>query len=53
MSAIVSGVEFNPIVDSTFTKAKINNNGRKQVGILNGKTMKSLYVYSSYVNLGC
>lgn len=44
MSAIVSGVEFNPIVDSTFTKAKINNNGRKQVGILNGKTMKSLYM---------
>tara|TARA_Y100000389_G_scaffold190769_1_gene215976 strand:- start:168 stop:1106 length:939 start_codon:yes stop_codon:yes gene_type:complete len=44
MSAIVSGVEFNPNVDSTFTKAKINNNGRKQVGILNGKTMKSLYM---------
>lgn len=44
MSAIVSGVDFNPIVDSTFTKAKINSNGRKQVGILNGKTMKSLYM---------
>jgi len=44
MSAIVSGVEFNPSTDSTFTKAKINSNGRKQVGILNGKTMKSLYM---------
>ena len=27
-----------------FTKAKINNNGRKQVGILNGNSMKSLYM---------
>ena len=44
MEAIVSGVDFNAIEDSAFTKAKINNNGRKQIGILNGKSMKSLYM---------
>ena len=44
MAAIVSGVEFNVEKQSTFTKAKVNSNGRKQIGILNGETMKSLYM---------
>tara|TARA_B100000424_G_scaffold35556_1_gene24023 strand:+ start:275 stop:1228 length:954 start_codon:yes stop_codon:yes gene_type:complete len=41
---IISGIEFNPESDVTFTKAKINANGRKQIGILNTKNKKGVYL---------
>lgn len=44
MAQILSGVEFDAASDVTFTKAKINANGRKQIGILNTKTKKGLYL---------
>ena len=44
MAAIVSGLEFNVSSDYMYTKAKVNANGRKSVGILNNKNKKSLYL---------
>lgn len=44
MAQILSGVEFDAASDLTFTKAKINANGRKQVGILNTKSKKGVYL---------
>lgn len=44
MAAIVSGVDFNVTSDYVYTKAKINANGRKSVGILNNSNKKSLYI---------
>jgi len=44
MSATVSGAEFTIAKNCVFTKPKINSNGRKSIGILNGENMKSLYV---------
>lgn len=44
MSSIINGLEFNSATDITFTKPKINNSGGKNVGILNTKTMKGLYL---------
>ena len=44
MAQILSGIDFDANSDLTFTKAKINANGRKQVGILNSKNMKSVYL---------
>jgi len=44
MAAIVSGTEFNASSDYVYTKAKINANGGKQVGILNKQNMKTLYI---------
>ena len=44
MAAIVSGVNFNVETDYMYTKAKVNPNGRKSVGILNNNSKKSLYV---------
>lgn len=44
MSAIVSGVDFNVTSDYVYTKAKVNANGRKSVGILNNSNKKSLYI---------
>lgn len=41
---ILSGIDFDPATDFTFTKAKINANGRKQVGILNSKSKKGVYI---------
>ena len=41
---ILSGVDFDPASDLTFTKAKINANGRKQVGILNSKSKKGVHL---------
>jgi len=41
---ILSGVDFEPASDLTFTKAKINANGRKQIGILNTKSKKGVYL---------
>tara|TARA_X000000368_G_C23057872_1_gene724915 strand:- start:3309 stop:4259 length:951 start_codon:yes stop_codon:yes gene_type:complete len=44
MAQILSGIDLDPVFDLTFTKAKINANGRKQVGILNTKTKKGVYL---------
>ena len=44
MTSIVSGTEFNVEQDYVYTKAKVNARGGTQVGILNSKTNKSLYV---------
>ena len=44
MAQILSGIDLDPVLDLTFTKAKINANGRKQVGILNTKTKKGVYL---------
>ena len=44
MAQILSGVEFDAASDLTFTKAKINANGRKQVGILNSKIKKGVHL---------
>ena len=44
MAAIVSGVELDINNDYMYTKAKVNPNGRKSVGILNNKTKKSFYI---------
>ena len=41
---IIPGTEFNPASDFVYTKAKSNNSGGKQVGILNNSTKKTLYV---------
>jgi hypothetical protein len=41
---ILSGIEFDPASDVTFTKAKINANGRKQVGILGSKSKKGVHL---------
>ena len=41
---ILSGIDFDPASDLTFTKAKINANGRKQVGILNSKIKKGVHL---------
>jgi hypothetical protein len=41
---ILSGVDFDPASDLTLTKAKINANGRKQVGILNSKSKKGVHL---------
>ena len=44
MAQILSGVDFDVATDLTFTKAKVNANGRKQVGILNSKSKKGVYM---------
>ena len=44
MAQILSGIDFDAAHDLTFTKAKINANGRKQIGILNTKNKKSVYL---------
>ena len=44
MAQILSGVDFDVANDVVFTKAKINANGRKQVGILNAKSKKGVYL---------
>lgn len=44
MASIVSGVEFNTDKDYVYTKAKVNANGRKSIGILNNHNKKSLYL---------
>ena len=41
---IVEGSKFNSASDVLFTKPKVNNSGGKNVGILNAKTKKSLYL---------
>lgn len=44
MSSVVSGVDFNVNSDYVYTKAKVNSNGRKSVGILNAHNKKSLHM---------
>ena len=44
MAAILSGVNFDVNNDFVYTKAKVNANGRKSVGILNNENKKSLYL---------
>ena len=44
MASIVSGVDFNTEKDYVYTKAKVNANGRKSIGILNNHNKKSLYL---------
>jgi len=44
MTTILSGVDFDASDDIKFTKAKVNANGRKSVGILNAKTNKGVYL---------
>ncbi len=44
MAQILSGIDFDPASDVTFTKVRINTNGRKQVGILNSKNKKSVHL---------
>jgi len=44
MASIVSGVDFNTEKDYVYTKAKVNANGRKSIGILNNDNKKSLYI---------
>ena len=44
MASIVSGVDFNVDKDYVYTKAKVNTNGRKSIGILNNHNKKALYV---------
>lgn len=41
---IVEGSKFNSASDVLFTKPKVNSSGGKNVGILNAKTKKSLYL---------
>ena len=41
---ILSGVEFDPNADIIFTKAKVNANGRKSVGVVNSKSKKNVYL---------
>tara|TARA_B100001093_G_scaffold519603_1_gene609410 strand:+ start:4081 stop:5013 length:933 start_codon:yes stop_codon:yes gene_type:complete len=43
-ATILSGVDFNADKDYVYTKAKVNTNGRKSIGILNGRDKKSLYL---------
>ena len=44
MAQIISGVEFNPVDDIQYAKAKVNTNGLKQIGIQNKKSKKSMYL---------
>ena len=44
MASIVSGINFDVTKDFVYTKAKVNANGRKSIGILNNENKKSLYV---------
>ena len=46
MSDIIKGAIFNCDTDVIFTKPKVNNSGGKNIGILNSKTKKSLYLSS-------
>jgi hypothetical protein len=43
-SSIASGITFNASTDYSYTKSKLNSRGGKQIGILNNKTKKGLYI---------
>ena len=44
MATIINGIEFNSATDITFTKPKVNASGGKNIGVLNSKTMKGMYL---------
>lgn len=44
MTSILAATEFNVRKDYMYTKAKIQANGRKQIGILNNNNKKSFYL---------
>ena len=44
MASIVSGATFNVSTNYTYTKAKVNANGGKSIGVLNNESKKSLYI---------
>ena len=44
MATIVAGTEFNVNKEMSYTKLKVQANGRKSVGILNSSSNKGLYV---------
>lgn len=44
MAAIIPGNNFDVNTNYVYTKAKVNANGRKSVGILNNTNKKSLYI---------
>ena len=44
MATIVQGPSFNVSSDYSYTKAKVNSNGGKSIGILNNESKKSLYI---------
>lgn len=44
MASIVSGPSFNVSTNYSYTKAKVNANGGKSIGILNNESKKSLYI---------
>lgn len=44
MASIVSGVTFDINADYAYSKPKVNANGRKQIGIMNPKNKKTLYI---------
>jgi hypothetical protein len=44
MASIVSGASFNVSSNYSYTKAKVNANGGKSIGILNSESKKSLYI---------
>jgi hypothetical protein len=44
MASIVSGPAFNVSTNYSYTKAKVNANGGKSIGILNSESKKSLYI---------
>ena len=44
MASILSGTNFDTTKDFIYTKAKVQANGRKQIGILNNNNKKSFYL---------
>tara|TARA_B100001778_G_scaffold287052_1_gene254673 strand:+ start:130 stop:1113 length:984 start_codon:yes stop_codon:yes gene_type:complete len=43
-SSIIAGININAENDIKYTKAKLNSNGGKQIGLLNSSTNKGLYL---------
>ena len=43
-SSIIAGININPENDIKYTKAKLNSNGGKQIGLLNTSCNKGLYI---------
>eukprot|EP00966_Prymnesium_polylepis_P239736 5544007-Prymnesium_polylepis.1 len=44
MAQILSGADFVPDVDISFTRLKSNANGRRQIGVLSTQSGKGLYM---------
>lgn len=43
-SSIIAGIDINPTRDIKYTKVKVNSNGGKQIGLLNGNSNRGLYI---------